>query len=30
VHSFELFADPEAVAQRIGRLLGAIEPDEKA
>ena len=30
VHSFELFSDPEAVAQRIGRLLGAIEPDEKA
>lgn len=29
VHSFELFADPEAVAKRIGRLLGAIEPDEK-
>ncbi|HWD60868.1 MAG TPA: AAA family ATPase [Humibacter sp.] len=29
VHSFELFADPEAVAQRIGKLLGAIEPDEQ-
>ncbi|WP_245558953.1 AAA family ATPase [Humibacter albus] len=28
VHSFELFADPEAVAQRIGRLLGAIERDD--
>jgi hypothetical protein len=27
VHSFELFADPEAVAERIGKLLGAIEPD---
>ena len=27
VHSFELFADPEAVAERIGKLLGAIKPD---
>jgi hypothetical protein len=30
VHSFELFADPEAVANRVGRLLGAIAPDEKS
>ncbi|MHA7985780.1 AAA family ATPase [Rathayibacter sp. CAU 1779] len=29
VHSFELFANPEAVAQRIGRLLGAVEPEPK-
>jgi hypothetical protein len=29
VHSFELFADPEAVAQRVGRLLGAVEPEPK-
>ncbi|MGN6128388.1 MAG: AAA family ATPase [Humibacter sp.] len=28
VHSFELFANPEAVAQRIGKLLGAVEADE--
>jgi len=28
VHSFELFADPEAVARRIGRLLGAVEAEE--
>ncbi len=28
VHSFELFADPEAVATRIGRLLGAVDSDE--
>ena len=27
VHSFELFANPEAVALRVGRLLGAVEPD---
>ena len=27
VHSFELFADPDAVAARIARLIGIHEPD---
>ncbi len=27
VHGFELFADPEAVAGRVARLIGAGEPD---
>jgi hypothetical protein len=28
VHSFELFADPEAVASRIARLIGAVTEDD--
>jgi len=28
VHTFELFANPDGVAQRIARLIGVIESDE--
>jgi len=28
VHTFELFANPDRVAQRIARLTGVIESDE--
>jgi hypothetical protein len=28
VHSFELFADPDQVADKIATLVGVIEPDD--